>query len=71
MSESNPNTESLFAAALAIESAADRALALLRQAVARGFKNAADMKREPALEPLRGREEFKTLLAELEEKAKK
>jgi hypothetical protein len=39
--------------------------------VARGFKNAADMKREPALEPLRGREEFKTLLAELEEKAKK
>jgi hypothetical protein len=71
MSNSNPNTESLFAAALAIESAADRALVMLKNAVARGYKDAARMKNDPALEPLRAREEFKTLLAELEEKAKK
>jgi serine/threonine protein kinase len=50
---------------------ADRALALLRQAVARGYKDAAHMKQNPNLQPLRAREEFKTLLAELEDKAKK
>jgi hypothetical protein len=71
MSESNPNTESLFAAALAIESAADRALVMQKNAVARGYKDAARMKNDPALETLRAREEFKALLAELEEKAKK
>jgi hypothetical protein len=71
MSESNPNTESLFAAALAIESAADRALVMLKNAVALGYKDAARMKNDPTLETLRAREEFKTLLTELEEKAKK
>jgi hypothetical protein len=53
------------------QSYADRALALLRQAVARGYKDAAHMKQNPNLQPLRAREEFKTLLAELEDKAKK
>src|SRR5262249_12249687 len=44
---------------------ADRALELLRQAVAHGYKDAAHMKKDSDLEPLRGREEFKKLLAEL------
>ncbi len=48
---------------------ADRALALLRQAVARGYKDAAHMKQDADLRPLRGREEFRKLLAGLEGKA--
>src|SRR5262249_47169136 len=36
----------------------DRALALLRQAIALGFKDAAHLKEDPDLEPLRAREEF-------------
>jgi tetratricopeptide (TPR) repeat protein len=44
----------------------DRALALLRQAVVRGYKDATHMKNDPHLEPLRGREDFKKLLAELD-----
>jgi serine/threonine protein kinase len=50
---------------------ADRALALLRQAVGRGYKNAVHMKQNPHLEPLRSRDEFKALIAELEGKTKK
>jgi len=49
---------------------ADRAMALLRQAVTRGFKDAAHMKKDPDLQPLRAREDFKKLLADLEGKAK-
>ena len=49
---------------------ADRGLALLRQAVARGYKNAARVKQDPDLQPPRAREEFQKLLAELGEKAK-
>ena len=49
---------------------ADQALAQLRQAVARGYKDAAHMKQDPALEPLRAREEFRRLLADLEGKPK-
>jgi serine/threonine protein kinase/tetratricopeptide (TPR) repeat protein len=49
---------------------AGRALELLRLAVARGYKNAARMKQDPDLEPLRTRDEFKALVAELEEKRK-
>jgi eukaryotic-like serine/threonine-protein kinase len=49
---------------------ADRAITLLRQAVTRGFKDAAHMKKDPDLEPLRAREDFKKLLAELEKQAK-
>jgi tetratricopeptide (TPR) repeat protein len=47
---------------------AERALELLRQAVDRGYRSAAHMKAEPDLEPLRGREEFKKVIAELEMK---
>jgi tetratricopeptide (TPR) repeat protein len=52
------------------KSYADGALAQLRQAVAHGYKDAARMKREPALEPLRAREEFRKLVADLEGKPK-
>jgi tetratricopeptide (TPR) repeat protein len=50
---------------------ADRALALLRQAVVRGFKDAAWLKKDPDLEPLRAREEFGKLVADLEAKTRK
>jgi serine/threonine protein kinase/tetratricopeptide (TPR) repeat protein len=53
------------------ESYADQALVLLRQAVDRGYMNAAGMKQDPHLEPLRARPEFKALLVEVEEKVKK
>jgi serine/threonine protein kinase len=49
---------------------ADRALALLDKAVKSGFKDAADMKQNPNLQPLHGRQEFDKLVAELEEKNK-
>jgi len=52
------------------QSYADRALALLRQAVERGYKGAAHMKKDSDLEPLRTRKEFQKLLADLEGKAK-
>jgi hypothetical protein len=45
---------------------ADRGLALLREAVKRGFKDARRLKEDPDLAPLRPREEFKKLLAEVE-----
>jgi tetratricopeptide (TPR) repeat protein len=45
---------------------ADQALALLRRAVSRGYKNAAEMRGNADLKPLQGREDFKKLLAELE-----
>ena len=44
----------------------DEAMKLLREAVAKGFKDAARMKKDTDLEPLRGREDFQKLLAELE-----
>ena len=46
------------------------ALALLRQAVVRGYKNVAHMKKTPDLDPLRARKEFHKLLADLEAKTK-
>jgi serine/threonine-protein kinase len=46
---------------------ADRAVALLRQAVAKGWKDAAHMKRDPDLDPLRDRADFRQLLAALQE----
>jgi hypothetical protein len=49
---------------------ADLALAQLRQSVARGYKDAVHMKQDTDLEPLRAREEFRKLLAELEGKKK-
>jgi serine/threonine protein kinase/tetratricopeptide (TPR) repeat protein len=49
---------------------ADRALATLRQAVQNGYKDVPHLKKDQDLDPLRDREDFKKLLAELEEKAK-
>jgi serine/threonine protein kinase/tetratricopeptide (TPR) repeat protein len=44
----------------------DRALALLRLAVALGFKDVRRLKHNPDLEPLRARDGFRELLAEVE-----
>ncbi len=52
------------------EKRAVRAVELLRQAVAKGFKDAAHMKRDADLDALRGRDDFKKLLAELEAAAR-
>jgi hypothetical protein len=45
---------------------ADRALAALRQAVPAGYRDAAQVRKETALDPLRGRDDFKKLMADLE-----
>jgi hypothetical protein len=45
---------------------ADEAVALLKQAIAKGYKNAAHIKQEKDLDALREREDFKKLIAELE-----
>jgi tetratricopeptide (TPR) repeat protein/tRNA A-37 threonylcarbamoyl transferase component Bud32 len=45
---------------------ADRALAALREAVAKGYKDVEHMKKDSDLDPLRGRDDFKKLVAELE-----
>jgi hypothetical protein len=45
-----------------------RALALLRQAVKAGFKDAARVKRDSDLDPIRDRPDFQKLLRELEQK---
>lgn len=50
---------------------ADRAMALLRQAVAKGYKDAAHLKKDKDLDPLRSRPDFQKLLAELEQKKAK
>ena len=39
---------------------------MLREAVSKGFKNVAHMKRDTDLDPLRQREDFQKLLAVLE-----
>jgi hypothetical protein len=44
---------------------AEQAMAWLKQAVAAGFKDAAHMEKDKDLDALRGREDFKKLLAEL------
>jgi serine/threonine protein kinase/tetratricopeptide (TPR) repeat protein len=49
---------------------AARAVALLCQAVAKGWKDAAHMKKDPDLDALRDREDFQQLLAKLEAKPK-
>ena len=46
----------------------DQVMALLRDAVAKGYKDAAHMKQDEDLAPLREREDFKKLLAELDKK---
>ena len=45
---------------------ADRAVASLRQAVAKGYKNLDPLKTHPDLEPLRSRPDFQALVASLE-----
>jgi hypothetical protein len=45
---------------------ADRAMALLKQAVTAGFKNAAHMREDKDLDALRTRDDFKKLMSELE-----
>ena len=50
---------------------ADQAMAMLRDAVAKGYKDADRMQTDKDLDPLRAREDFKTVVAELEAKAKK
>jgi tetratricopeptide (TPR) repeat protein len=53
------------------EKHAARAVVLLRRAFEAGFGNVSSMKKDRALDPLRQREDFKKLLAELESKTKK
>jgi hypothetical protein len=48
-----------------------RAVALLRRAVLAGFKDVEQMKKDTDLDPLRTRDDFRLLISELEEKAKK
>jgi hypothetical protein len=48
----------------------DQALAMLRTAVAKGYKDAANLKKDTDLDPLRGRDDFRTLLAEVEAAAR-
>ncbi len=47
---------------------ADQAMAMLREAVANGYKDVAQMKQNAKLAPLREREDFKQLIAGLESK---
>ena len=44
----------------------DAAMKMLREGVSKGWKDVAPMKKEPDLDPLRQREEFQKLIAELE-----
>jgi serine/threonine protein kinase len=50
----------------AVQFYGQQAMAMLRAAVEKGFKNAAHMKRDTDLDPLRQRDDFKKLVAELE-----
>ncbi|HXG09866.1 MAG TPA: hypothetical protein VNK04_08770 [Gemmataceae bacterium] len=49
----------------AVQFYGDEAMKLLRDAVAKGFKDAAHMKKDRDLDPLRQREDFQELLREL------
>jgi serine/threonine protein kinase len=50
------------------QSYGDRAMAALKQGIAEGFRDAAQLRGAPDLEPLRDRKDFQELLAELEAK---
>jgi serine/threonine protein kinase/tetratricopeptide (TPR) repeat protein len=50
----------------AADEEADRAMTWLKKAVAAGFKNVTHMKKDPDLDSLRSRDDFKKLMAELE-----
>jgi hypothetical protein len=49
-------------------SCGQKAVEALRQAVAKGYKDAANIKKDKDLDPLRQRDDFQKLLAELDEK---
>jgi eukaryotic-like serine/threonine-protein kinase len=49
---------------------ADRAMEFLHEAVAKGFQNAAELKSDPDVAPLRSREDFEKLLREVKRKSK-
>ncbi len=49
---------------------AGRAMALLGEAVAKGYQDADAIRKHAAFEPLRGRADFQVLVRTLEEKAK-
>ncbi len=49
---------------------ADQAIAMLRDAVIKGYKNIEHMKKDKDLDPLRGREDFEKLMAELQPEEK-
>jgi serine/threonine protein kinase/tetratricopeptide (TPR) repeat protein len=53
-----------------VEHQAARAVALLKRAVARGFKDVAHLKQDPDLAALRARNDYRDLLKELEAKKK-
>jgi hypothetical protein len=44
---------------------ADEAVKILRDAVAKGYRDAAHIEKNTSFDPLRARDDFKTLLAEL------
>jgi tetratricopeptide (TPR) repeat protein len=50
---------------------ADQALAELRQAIAKGFRDGQALEQEPALAPLRSREEFGQIVTELRQKERR
>lgn len=54
----------------AVQFYGDQAVAMLRAAMAKGLNDSAKVKNEGALDPLRSREDFKNLLADLELKQK-
>src|SRR5262249_41244238 len=62
--EAPPNTSSLYA-----ERCARRAVTLLLQAVRKGHKDAAQLKKDSDLDPLRQRADFQELLRALDAKA--
>jgi hypothetical protein len=48
----------------------DAAMKLLREAAGKGYKDVARLKKDTDLDPLRQRDDFRTLVAELEGKGK-
>jgi hypothetical protein len=48
----------------------DAAMKMLRDAVSMGYKNVAHLKKDTDLDPLRQRDDFRPLVAELERKGK-
>jgi hypothetical protein len=65
----DPKTPGADAERLATEEA-DRAMVWLHKAVAAGYRNAGHVAKDTDLDTLRGREDFKKLLGELQDKKK-